>query len=72
MAHRSRSMRIGTYLISKGLLTKRQAQEVLNEQATEGPGLRERFGRIAVRRGFVTEQQMNHAFLQKEREEALR
>jgi len=63
-------MRIGTYMITKGLLTKRQAQEVLNEQATDGPGLRERFGRIAVRRGFVTEHQMNRAFLEKERDEA--
>ncbi len=65
-----KKLKLASYLISKGYITKEQAQEVIKEQEGKSGPLRERFGRIAVKKGFITESALNRAILQKEREEA--
>ncbi len=67
---KKKKMRIATYLIDKGLLTVEQAQEVMTEQEKKGGGLNDRFGRIAVNKGYITEKALNKAVTDKEREEA--
>ena len=61
--------KLASYLIAKGLLTKEQAKEIMAEQDKKSGPLRERFGRIAVKKGYITESQLNRAILEKEREE---
>ena len=67
---KKKKMRIATYLIDKGLLTVEQAQEVMTEQEKKGGGLKDRFGRIAVNKGYISEKVLNKAVTDKEREEA--
>jgi hypothetical protein len=62
-------MRIGTYLVKKGLLTLDQANDVMREQSGKGGPDRERFGRIAVNKGYISEEVMTKAFLEKSRED---
>ncbi len=65
-----KKLKLASYLIKKGLLSVEQAQDVLQEQShSNGPG-REMFGRIAVRKGYISEKVLNRAVLEKEREEA--
>ena len=65
-----KKMRLATYLIQKKLLTVEQAQDVLAEQEKQGSRIHERFGRIAVKKGFINETDLNKAILAKERDEA--
>ncbi len=67
--HKKR-MRLATWLISKKLMSPEQAQEVMADQKKQGGSIHERFGRIAVKKGFITEAQLNKAILAKDREEA--
>jgi hypothetical protein len=46
-------MRIASCLIKKGLISLEQAQSIIREQETSPA--RERFGTIAVRRGFISQ-----------------
>ena len=62
--------KLASYLIAKGLITREQAKEIMAEQDGKRGPIRERFGRIAVRKGYITESQLNRAILEKEREEA--
>lgn len=65
-----KKMRLATWLISKKFLTVEQAQEVLAAQEKQGGRMHDRFGRIAVKKGFITESDLNKAILAKERDEA--
>ncbi len=65
-----KKMRLATYLIAKKLLTVEQAQLVLAEQEKQGSRMHDRFGRIAVKKGYIKEADLNKAILAKEREEA--
>ena len=69
MAKKAKHMKLATYLIQNGYLTVEQAQEVMQEQEAPADKRKERFGRIAVKKGFISEQKLNHAVLEKEREE---
>lgn len=69
MAKKAKHMKLATYLIQNGYLTVEQAQEVMQAQETSKKKKKERFGRIAVNKGFISEQRLNHAVLEKEREE---
>lgn len=60
---KSRKMRIGTYLIDQGLISKAQAQKVLEIQAQDPNVIKKRFGRIAIDQGFISEYQVSKAFL---------
>jgi len=62
--------KLASYLIAKGLITREQAREIMAEQDEKRGPIRERFGRIAVRKGYITESQLNRAIMEKEREEA--
>jgi hypothetical protein len=65
-----KKMKLATWLVSKKLLTVEQAQKVM--EAQEGQkGIRDRFGRIAVKMGYITEAQLNKAVMAKDRDEAL-
>ena len=48
-----RPMRIASFLVQKGLISLEQAQTIIREQEEKKD--RERFGTIAVRRGFISE-----------------
>lgn len=69
MAKKVKHMKLATYLIENGYLTVEQAQEVMKEQEGSGAKRKERFGRIAVKKGFISENKLNQAVLKKEREE---
>jgi hypothetical protein len=66
-------MKLGTYLVQKGLLTQEQAQEALEEQqrrSSENPELLgPRFGRVAIDLGYISERPLERAFLDKTQEE---
>lgn len=62
-------MKIGSYLIKNGFLTVDQAKVVMAEQAKSGGPQKARFGRIAVNLGYISENVLNKAVLQKERQE---
>jgi len=65
-----KKMKLATWLVSKKLLTVEQAQKVM--EAQEGQkGIRDRFGRIAVKMGYISEAQLNKAVMAKDRDEAL-
>ena len=70
MAKAKKQMRLATYLIEHKLMTVAQAQEILSEQGRQGSHIHDRFGRIAVKKGFITEAQLNKAILEKDREES--
>ena len=65
-----KKMKLATWLVSKKLLTVEQAQKVMREQETQAGSLKDRFGRIAVKKGFITEAALNKAILAKDRDEA--
>jgi hypothetical protein len=69
--NKTRLMRIGTYLVKKGLLTLDQANEIMREQSKRRGMSRERFGRIAVNKGYISEEAMTKAFLEKSREDSI-
>ena len=62
-------MKLASWLVSKKLLTVEQAQKVMQEQEKQ-KGIHDRFGRIAVNLGFITEAQLNRAVMAKEKDEA--
>jgi hypothetical protein len=70
VAMAKKKMKLASWLVSKNLLTVEQAQKVMQEQERQ-KGIRDRFGRIAVNMGFITEAQLNQAVMAKEKDEAL-
>jgi hypothetical protein len=52
-------MRIASCLIKQGLISLEQAQFIIREQ--EKSAAHERFGAIAVKRGFITEDLLEEA-----------
>ena len=46
-------MRIASFLVQRGLISLEQAQTIIREQKENSE--RDRFGTIAVRRGFISE-----------------
>jgi hypothetical protein len=64
-----KKMKLASWLISRNLITVEQANAVMEEQKQQGGHIKERFGRIAVNLGFITEAQLNKACLDKERDE---
>ena len=67
---RLKRMRLATWLVSHNLMTLDQAQEVMRWQREQTGRIRDRFGRIAVNMGFISEETLTRAYLAKEREEA--
>ena len=65
-----KKLRIASYLISKGLLSVEKAKEIMQEQDGKSGITKEMFGRIAVKKGYITEDALNKAIVAKEREEA--
>ncbi len=63
-------MRLATWLVSHNLMTLDQAHEVMREQKEQTGHIRDRFGRIAVKLGFISEEALTRAYFAKEREEA--
>lgn len=65
-----KKLKIASYLISRGLISVEQAKEIMEEQAGKSGITREMFGRIAVKKGYITEDVLHRAIMAKEREEA--
>jgi len=63
-------MRLATWLVSHNLMTLDQANQVMHEQRQQTGHIRDRFGRIAVKKGYISEEALTRAYLAKEREEA--
>ncbi len=70
MPRRPRRMRLATWLVSHNLMTLDQARQVMREQGEQTGHIHDRFGRIAVKLGFISEEALTRAYLAKEREEA--
>ncbi len=70
MARRRKRMRLATWLISHNLITLAQAHEVMRLQRKQTGHIHDRFGRIAVNQGYISEETLTRAYLDKEREEA--
>jgi len=64
-----KKMKLATWLVSHHLITVEQANEVMEEWKNQTGHIKDRFGRIAVKKGYITEAQLNKACLEKEREE---
>jgi hypothetical protein len=64
-----KKMKLATWLVSHNLITVNQANLVMEEWKTQTGHIKDRFGRIAVKKGYLTEAQLNKAILEKEREE---
>ena len=64
-----KKMKLASWLVSHHLMTVDQANEVMQEWNTQTGHIKDRFGRIAVKRGYLTEAQLNKACVEKEREE---
>ena len=62
-------MKIATYLIKNGYLSQDQAEKIIRIQQQMGSGIKDRFGRIAINEGYISEKMLNKALLQKERGE---
>jgi hypothetical protein len=64
-----KKMKLATWLVSHQLMTVDQANEVMKEWNSQTGHIKDRIGRIAVKKGFISEAQLNKACLDKEREE---
>jgi len=64
-----KKMKLATWLVSHHLITVDQANAVMEEWKGQTGHIKDRFGRIAVKKGYITEAQLNKACLEKEREE---
>jgi hypothetical protein len=64
-----KNLKIASYLIEKGLLTVKQAKIIMEIQNNMHKIEKQRFGRIAVNQGFIKENVLNKAMLEKERQE---
>jgi hypothetical protein len=64
-----KKMKLATWLVSHKLMTVEQANTVMKEQEKQTGHIKDRFGRIAIKMGFITEAQLNKAVLDKERDE---
>ena len=64
-----RKMKLASWLVSHRLITVDQATEVMQEWNSQAGHIKARFGRIAVKKGFISEAQLNKACVDKEREE---
>jgi hypothetical protein len=62
-------MKLASWLVSHRLITVDQANEVMQEWNSQTGHIKDRFGRIAVKKGFISEAQLNKACIDKEREE---
>ena len=59
------SMKIGKFLVNRGLLELPQVVNILKEQQKANAVMRMRFGRIAIDKGYITEKALNVAMLEK-------
>lgn len=64
-----KKMRIATYLVNEGYLSLKQAKIIMDEQKKMKGNFKNRFGRIAVNKGFISENILNKVLMQKERYE---
>lgn len=63
-------MKLASWLVTHKLMTVDQANDVMQEQGKQTGHIKDRFGRIAVKKGYITEPILNKACLDKEREES--
>jgi hypothetical protein len=66
-----KKMKLASWLVSHQLITVDQANEVMREWNSQTGHIKDRVGRIAVKKGFISEAQLNKACLDKEREELI-
>jgi hypothetical protein len=64
-----KKMKLASWLVSHQLITVDQANDVMEAQNTQTGHIKDRFGRIAVKKGYISEARLNKACLDKEREE---
>ena len=62
---RQKRMRPATWLVSHKLLTLDQAQDIMRAQKEQTGHIRDRFGRIAVNKGYISEEALTRAYLEK-------
>jgi hypothetical protein len=64
-----KKMKLASWLVSHRLITIDQANDVMAEQGKQSGHIKDRFGRIAVKKGYISEAALNKACMDKEREE---
>jgi hypothetical protein len=64
-----KKMKLGSYLVKNGFLTLDQAKEVIAAQQGGQGVSKERFGRIAIKLGYISEKMLNRVVMQKEKQE---
>lgn len=64
-----KKMKLASWLVSRHLITVDQAKDVMVAWNTQNGHIKDRFGRIAVKKGYISEAELNKACLDKEREE---
>ena len=69
MSMGKKKMKLASWLVSHNLMTVDQANDVIAEQGKQSGHIKDRFGRIAVKKGYITEATLNKACLDKERDE---
>lgn len=67
--NKRQGMKIGKYLVSKGLLSIEEEKMVAAIQRKMKPAERERFGKIAVEVGFIKEEMLKKAMREKREKE---
>ena len=68
---RHKKVRIGTYFVLKGLLSRNQARRILKEQEQARGPIKPRFGSLAVKKGYISRRQAERGFLEMSRRETL-
>src|SRR5690554_4283960 len=61
--HKQQKSRLGTLLIHRGLISRKQLDEALTLQAQSG----ERLGEVLINKGWLTEKQLNKALRRQSR-----
>jgi len=70
MSRKIQKMKLGTYLVKNGFISLDQAQKILEVQQKGDDGSnKQRFGRIAINLGYLSEKMLNRIVLEKERKE---
>jgi hypothetical protein len=64
-----KKMKLASWLVSHKLITLDQANDVISEQGRQSGHIKDLFGRIAVKKGYISEATLTKACLEKEREE---
>ncbi len=69
MSSSEKIIRMGEFMVKKNMLTQEQVNEIIKEQKKIKDFTRLRFGRIAINKGYMTENAVNKFMMEKYEEE---